>query len=85
MTYAITYLPVAEAELAAVWLASADRSGITAAADWLDRELGRNPLRLGESRESPLRRLPYRDGLGVEYEVIPDDRRVVVQGVFAAG
>jgi hypothetical protein len=69
--------------LAAVWLAAPDRVGITAAAAWFDARLAREPLTLGESRESSVHRVSYRGPLGIEFEVVMDDNLVIVQGVFA--
>jgi len=84
MTYEVLYGTVAERQLADIWLGAADRSAVTAAADWLDQWLARIPLQLGESRTSSVHRVAYRDPIGVEYEVIEDDKRVIVQGVFLA-
>jgi plasmid stabilization system protein ParE len=82
MRYEVRWGPVAERQLADVWLAAPDRNAVTAAADWLDRWLARIPLQIGEPRTSSVHRVAYRDPLGVEYEVIEDDKRVIVQGVF---
>ena len=60
----------AERDLAAVWLAAADRNAVTTAASWCDRELAHDPLTLGESRTSSVHRVAYFDALGIEYEVI---------------
>lgn len=85
MTYRVIWGPQVEQMLAAIWLAAGDRRAETAAAAWFDRQLSRSPLALGESRESTLHRVEYYGPLGVEFEVIPDDNRVIVQAVFAAG
>lgn len=82
MRYEVLWGPVAVQQLAAIWLAAADRNAVTAAADRLDRWLARIPLQLGESRTSSVHRVAYHDPIGVEYEVIEDDKRVIVQGVF---
>jgi plasmid stabilization system protein ParE len=84
MRYEVLWGPIAIQQLAAIWLAAADRNAVTAAADWLDRWLARIPLQLGEPRTSSVHRVAYRDPIGVEYEVIEDDKRVIVQGVFLA-
>jgi hypothetical protein len=68
---------LAEAELAAVWLAAADRMAVTSAAAWLDDHLARLPLQIGESRASSVYRLAFHSPLGIEFEVIEDDKRVV--------
>lgn len=85
MNYEVVWDQVAERELAAAWLAAADRGAVTRAAAWLDRQLAADPLRLGESRASSVHRVAFRPPLGIEFEVIEDDKRVVVRGVFVGG
>ena len=84
MSYRLDWRTVAEDELAEVWLASADRPGVTAAVAQLERDLARSPLSIGESRRSTLHRVAFRPPVGFEYEVIPDDAVVIIHGVFAA-
>jgi hypothetical protein len=48
-----------------------------------DYVLAFDPLKFGESRDSSLVRVAYSPPLGIEFSVIEDDKRVVVQGVFA--
>lgn len=81
--YQLVWTTTAEEQLAAVWMAAANRTAVAAAADWLEQRLTRAPLQLGRPRSSSVQRVAYRAPLGVEFEVIEDDKRVVVQGVFA--
>jgi len=83
MKYEVLWDMRAEADLATVWLAAADRHAVGRAANWFDNQLARSPLQLGESRISTVRRLAFYAPLGIEFEVIEDDKRVVVQAVFA--
>jgi hypothetical protein len=83
MKYDVRWGPRAEQMLAAVWVAAADRQAVTHAATWFDDQLTRSPLQLGESRASFVHRLAFYPPLGIEFEVIEDDKRVVVQAVFA--
>ena len=85
MRYTVEWGPRSLDMLAAVWLASNDRAAVTAAGHWFDRELARDPLRLGESRESPLVFVAFYGPLGIVYEVVPDDYLVLVQAAFASG
>jgi hypothetical protein len=85
MNYRVDWAPTAEQQLAAVWLASADRTAVTSAADWLDNELSAAPLRFGDPIDSSIHRVGSFDVLGIEFEVIEDDKRVIVHGVFAVG
>ena len=82
MKYQVIWQLIAEDELAAIWLAAADRQAVTAVAAWFDSQLSRVPLLLGESRDSSVHRVAYRAPIGNEFEVIEDDKRVIVQGVF---
>jgi hypothetical protein len=83
MNYHVDWAPTAEQQLAAVWLATANRAAVTAAADWLDNELAVTPLRFGLPIDSSVHRVGSFDVLGIEFEVIEDDKRVIVHGVFA--
>ena len=85
MMYQVTWGIAVEHQLAAIWIASTDRGAVTAASAWLEYHLSRTPLGLGEPRTSSVHRVAYRAPLGVEFQVIEDDKRVIVQGVFAAG
>jgi plasmid stabilization system protein ParE len=84
MNYRVVWGPRAEDLLAAVWLAAADRNRVSQAVATLDRLLARAPLELGESRASSVQRVAFEPPIGIEFEVVEDDKRVIVQGVFAA-
>jgi hypothetical protein len=60
-----------------------DRNAVTAASAWLDAHLTRDPLHFGQPWASSVHRIAVRDPIGVEFEVIEDDKRVIVHGVFA--
>jgi hypothetical protein len=83
MKYQILWDSTAEDELTAIWLAAADRTAVTRASAWLDLRLAIHPLELGESRASSVQRVAFHPPLGIEFEVIEDDKRVIVQGEFA--
>jgi len=82
MNYTVTWLAVAEQDLATVWLAAPDRTAVALAAHRLDDTLGDDPLRFGESRQSSVHRVGFDLPLGVEFEVIEDDKKVIVQGAW---
>ncbi len=82
MRYEVIWLPIAETELTTIWLASSKRKAVTTAVAALDVRLSRAPLSLGESRDSSVHRVAFRPPIGIEFEVIEDDKRVIVQGVF---
>jgi len=44
--------------------------------------LARNPLHYGKPLDSSIHRLAHEDPLYVDFEVIEDDKRVIVYGVY---
>jgi len=82
--YQVDWGPIAENMLATAWLAFPDRNAVTRAAAWLDRQLATSPLTTGRRRSSSVHRAAYRTPLGIEFEVIEDDKRVIVQGLWVA-
>lgn len=81
MNYTVIWTPVAEAELAAAWMAATDREAVTTAAYQLEQELRRSPLTAGESRRSSVERVVYLPPLGLSFLVIVDDLRVFITAV----
>ena len=82
MNYTVIWGPVSESHLATAWLAAPDREAVTVAAHELDLRLADDPLRRGEARESSVHRVTFELPLGIEFEVIEDDKKVIVQGVW---
>ncbi|HET6575347.1 MAG TPA: hypothetical protein VFG68_17200 [Fimbriiglobus sp.] len=64
-------------ELADIWVQAtpAERAAIEPIVLGLERDLGDDPLAVGESRNDPLR-VEFRDPLTFWFQVSPDDRRV---------
>jgi hypothetical protein len=79
--YTVVWTPDAERELAEVWNDAADRAAITDAANILDRELARNPTKVGESRPSGLR-IAHCLPLGIRFAVSENDGLVRVVAVW---
>jgi hypothetical protein len=84
MKYTVVWIPDAEQELAAIWMAAPDRNAVTAAAHIIDTLLREDPETRGESREHD-RRVLLEAPLGVLFKVLPDDRLVRVLGVWHFG
>jgi hypothetical protein len=61
----------ADEELAAAWLAAADRDAVNRAADQVDELLAHDPAGQGESRSGNIRLL-YERPLSVLYRVLPE-------------
>jgi hypothetical protein len=56
--------------------------------DWAptaEQQLATDPLRFGTPIDSSIHRVGSFDVLGIEFEVIEDDKRVIVHGAFAVG
>lgn len=85
MTYTVIWTPQAEQHLASVWIAAADRSEVAAAAYELERDLKRDPLEQGESRQSSVERVILRVPLGLSFSVVVDDMKVYVTAVWLVG
>ena len=83
MTYRVDWQPAAEAELTTVYLRALNHNAVTRASHALDVELGIDPLRFGRPRDSSVNRTAAVPPLGIDFEVIEDDKRVIVHAVFA--
>jgi len=70
-------------ELAAAWLESADRKAVTEASYAIERALTSDPFSYGINRTTPLLRIAYEPPLGVEFEIIEDDKKVRVLRVWS--
>jgi hypothetical protein len=81
MTFTVVWTPSALNELATIYNQATDKAAVTVAADWIDYELRRNPIGVGESRQGPTRVL-VADPLRVSYDVSPDDCLVSVWAVW---
>ena len=82
MKYAVAWAVAADDQLMTIWMHAADRTVVTEASGRLIYQLTYRPLSLGESRESSVSRFATEPPVGILYEVIEDDKRVVVQKVF---
>jgi len=85
MNYQVEWTAEAENDLAALWTAATDRNAVTEASAWLDAPLMTDPLHFGEPWASSVHRIAVDEPIGIEFEVIEDDKRVIVHGVFPLG
>jgi hypothetical protein len=81
MIWKVERQPSTEEDLAGLWVSAPNQAEVTAAANAIDAILARDPLTAGESRSGTTRIL-VEAPLAVEYDVIPDDHRVVVWHVW---
>ena len=83
MRYQIVWTPRAEAALTRIYLASSNRNAVTASSQFFDENLPLFPLHMGDAIDSSVHRVARRPPLLVEFYVVEDDKKVVVQGVAA--
>lgn len=83
MTYAVIWDLDAEQELADLWLAATDHDAVNFAAHRIDQVLAIHPLQFGQPRGSSVRRYATVGPLGVLFEIIEDDKKVLVHGITA--
>jgi plasmid stabilization system protein ParE len=84
MKFTVVWTPMAERDLAAVWLDASDRNEVSTAAHGIDRLLKDNPNAVGEIRFDTVRTLIV-PPLGVDYDVSKQDRLVYVLSVWNTG
>ena len=78
MNYTVVWEPSAENDLTRAWLAAPDQLAVTQAAHRLDQELEVRPFAIGIPRGSPVNRSAVDPPLGIDYEIIEDDKKVRV-------
>jgi hypothetical protein len=76
MNYIVHWTDVALNELAAVWTAAADRNAVTAASHRLEQDVAADPHGRGLFRASSANYTAVELPLGVEYDIIEDDKTV---------
>lgn len=72
MRYRVVWTPAAEQDLAAIWLAVADRNAVTSASAVIDELLAVDPNTRGELRFDTVRTIAI-SPLGVDFEVVEQD------------
>ncbi len=81
MRCTVIWVPSAEQELARAWMNSNDREAVTNAAFAIDQLLAQDPDTRGEVRFDTVRTLSV-PPLGVDFEVVEEDRLVYVLSVW---
>ncbi len=83
MNYAVIWVPTAEDELMKVWIAAPDQLAVTQAAHRLEQALIQHPFAIGIVRNSSVNRTATDFPLGIDYEIIEDDKLVRVLRVWS--
>jgi hypothetical protein len=81
MKYTVLWTPAAEERLANIWMSAPNRKAVLDATNEIDLQLKSNPLAYGESRTANSR-VGFVYPLGIDFEVIVDDRIVFVWAVW---
>jgi hypothetical protein len=79
-SWQLKWKPQALRELASLYNNSADKNLITQTIHRMEETLRRNPTAYGESRKG-LQRMAFEKPLCINFEVIPDDEKVIVISV----
>jgi hypothetical protein len=85
MNYRVEWTSEADSQLAALWVAAADRNAVTVAARRVEQRLGMDPFNQGEARDDFDVRVVYDDPLTVVFRVDVFARSVVVVSVGWSG
>ena len=82
MRFTVLWTPDAEKDLADIWIEAPDRRAISTAANAIDASLAERPESFGESRDQNVR-VAFMWPLGIEFEVLSEDRIVYVLSVWS--
>jgi plasmid stabilization system protein ParE len=81
VTYEVTWSPLAEAQLAELWLSTSDRSRVTRAAAAIDAQLARDPHNVGESRAGETR-IAFEAPIAVLFHLDDERQEVVILRIW---
>jgi hypothetical protein len=79
--YRVAWHPKAILELADAWLAAFDRNALTSSSNRIENQLRFQPLRFGLPVSSSVHRRGFDGVLEIEFEIIEDDKKVIVLAV----
>jgi hypothetical protein len=83
MNYIVHWTDVALDELAAVWNVAADRNAVTTASHSFEQDVAADPYGRGLFRPSSANYTAVELPLGIEYDVIEDDKTVRILHVWS--
>jgi hypothetical protein len=84
MKYVVEWTPPAEDELIALWTAAVDQSLAAAVVHRLEQRLQINPY-AGQRRQSSVNRILLSSHIGLLFDMIEDDKKVLVLLVWSIG
>lgn len=83
MKYTVEWIPPTEDELMALWAASPDQALVTSVIHRLEQLLALDPYRVGESRQSSVSRVVLSSPIGMSFDIIEDDQKVLALSVWS--
>ena len=85
MSHRVIWSPRAESGLAESWLDAANRGDVSAASASIDRTLAQLPFQLGDPFASSVNRLAIIPPLAIIFDIVEDDKKVIVQACWLVG
>ncbi len=85
MNYTVIWSREAESGLAEAWLDAVDRSLVSATSSFLEMSLGQTPFLVGDPLASSVNRFAVHRPIGITYDIIEDDKKVIVQSCWLVG
>ena len=83
MNYSVLWPKESLDELATAWMSSSDRDAVTEASYLLEQELQNDPYACGFDRGVPTDRTAVHLPLGIEFEIIEEDKLVRILRVWS--
>lgn len=85
MNYTVEWSPLAVNELAAAWLEASDQWNATHVLHSLTQSLASAPFTVGRPHGSTVRRVVLSEPIGLAFDIIEDDKKVIVQSCWLVG
>ena len=84
MKYAVEWTAPAEQELITLWTAAADQALVAAVVHRVEQRLQINPY-VGKARQSSVNRVVLLTPIGLWFDIIEDDKKVLILSVWSIG
>jgi len=85
VNYTVEWAELAVDELAAAWLSATDQAGATRVLHILEQALGSTPFSVGRPFGSSVRRFVLAPPVRLAFDIVEDDKKVIVQACWLVG
>ena len=85
MNYTVEWSPLAVNELALAWMGATDQWSATHALHSLTQSLISTPFSAGRPHGSTVRRIVVSEFVGLAFDIVEDDKKVIVQSCWLVG